>query len=175
MANFQVLCPNRMVGVGQRSHELSDEEAAKTAALWGTNPVHPTVAAYRCMVDQLETNILNKEACYTNPATPLGNTKMPRVYLSLERAGWVTGCSAAATRRDISAQQTSSGHGAGRGPHSRQGPGCLHRGSAPRLRGESSMGDIRPRRRPPRRLQQNRKWLPSPNRIREYPDMWENC
>jgi hypothetical protein len=87
MANFQVLCPNRMVGVGQRSHELSDEEAAKTAALWGTNPVHPTVAAYRCMVDQLETNILNKELCYYYPAKPLGNTKMPRVYLSLERAG----------------------------------------------------------------------------------------
>jgi hypothetical protein len=46
--NFRVLCPNRMVGVGQRLQEPTDEEAAKAAALWGRDPVHPTGAAYRC-------------------------------------------------------------------------------------------------------------------------------
>jgi hypothetical protein len=33
--NFRVLCPNRMIGVGQRRQEPTDEEAAKAAALWG--------------------------------------------------------------------------------------------------------------------------------------------
>jgi hypothetical protein len=44
--NFRVLCPNRMVGVGQRLLVPTDEEAAKAAALWGRDPVHPTAAAY---------------------------------------------------------------------------------------------------------------------------------
>jgi hypothetical protein len=46
LQNFRVLCPNRMVGVGQRLQEPTDEEAAKAAALWGRDPVHPTGAAY---------------------------------------------------------------------------------------------------------------------------------
>ncbi len=44
--NFRVLCPNRMIGVGQHRQEPSDEEAAKAAALWGSDPVHPTGASY---------------------------------------------------------------------------------------------------------------------------------
>jgi hypothetical protein len=45
ITNLQVLCHNRMIGVGQRKVEPSDEEATKTAALWGSDPVHPTAAA----------------------------------------------------------------------------------------------------------------------------------
>jgi hypothetical protein len=70
--NFRVLCPNRMIGVGQRRQIPSDDEAAKAAALWGNNPVHPTAAAYRCMVDCLMTDIQNEEARYTNPSRPVG-------------------------------------------------------------------------------------------------------
>jgi hypothetical protein len=44
--NFRVLCPNRMVGVGQRRTEPTDKEAALSAALWGNDPIHPTTAAY---------------------------------------------------------------------------------------------------------------------------------
>ncbi len=33
--NIRVLCPNRMIGMGQRRIEQSDDEAAKTAVLWG--------------------------------------------------------------------------------------------------------------------------------------------
>jgi hypothetical protein len=51
--NFRVLCPNRMIGVGQRRQEPSDEEAAKAAALWGSDPVHPTSAAYRVIAESL--------------------------------------------------------------------------------------------------------------------------
>jgi hypothetical protein len=47
VVNFCVLCPNKMIGVGQRREEPSDEEAAKTAALWGadqsTRPKRRTV------------------------------------------------------------------------------------------------------------------------------------
>jgi hypothetical protein len=43
--NFRVLCPNKMIGVGQRKLKPSDKEAAKTAALWGPDPVHPASAA----------------------------------------------------------------------------------------------------------------------------------
>ncbi len=97
--NFRVLCPNRMVGVGQRSQVPSDEEAARTAALWGANPVHPSAADYRCMPEHLEKDILNSEARYTNPAKQHAQ-KRPRIDLSPGRADWVVGCSAAAPRRD---------------------------------------------------------------------------
>jgi hypothetical protein len=69
--NFRVLCPNRMIGMGQRRIEPSDDEAAKTAALWGPDPVHLTVAAYRVMTDTLESDMQNSDLRYTNP----GNTR----------------------------------------------------------------------------------------------------
>jgi hypothetical protein len=97
--NFRVLCPNRMIGVGKRAETPSDEEAARSAALWGANPVHPSAAAYRCMAEQLEKDILNLDARYTNPVKH-HDEKKPRIDLSLGRADWVAGCSAAATRRD---------------------------------------------------------------------------
>jgi hypothetical protein len=68
VSNFRVLCPNRMIGVGQRKEEPTDKEAAKTAALWGSDPVHPTTAAYRMMADHIEQDLLNRDARYTNPA-----------------------------------------------------------------------------------------------------------
>ncbi len=102
--NFWILCPNRMIGVGQRKQVPSDEEAAKAAALWGNNPVHPTAAAYRCMADCLISDIQNEEAKYTNPSRPIRALKRPKVDLSQERDNWVTGCSAAAPRRDIDVQ-----------------------------------------------------------------------
>jgi hypothetical protein len=45
VVNFHMLCPNRMVGVGQRKEEPSDKEAVAMAVLWGPNPVHSTGAA----------------------------------------------------------------------------------------------------------------------------------
>jgi hypothetical protein len=69
--NFRVLCPNRMVGVGQRRQEPSDEEAAKAAALWGLDPVHPTSAAYRVIADSIVADLSDNGARYTNPAKSL--------------------------------------------------------------------------------------------------------
>jgi lysophospholipase L1-like esterase len=68
VSNVRVLCPNRMISVGQRKEEPTDEVAAKTAALWGSDPVHPTTAAYRMMADHIEQDLLNSDARYTNPA-----------------------------------------------------------------------------------------------------------
>ncbi len=63
--NFWELCPNRMIGVGQRRQEPSDEEAAKAAALWGSDPVHPTSAAYRVIEESL-----SKISGMWEPVTP---------------------------------------------------------------------------------------------------------
>jgi hypothetical protein len=104
--NFRVLCPNRMIGVGQRLQVPTDEEAAKAAALWGRDPVHPTVAAYRCMADQLEQDMGNPDSKYTNPKNKTPPNKRPRLDLSLERADWVTGCSAATSRQDLRGRTT---------------------------------------------------------------------
>jgi hypothetical protein len=98
--NFRVLCPNRMIGVGQRRMEPTDEEAALSAALWGTDPVHPSTAAYRQMAEHIEVDLANSEARYTNPVKKVSSEKRQRVDLSLHRADWVSGCSAAANRRE---------------------------------------------------------------------------
>jgi hypothetical protein len=107
--NFRVLCPNKMIGVGQRKQEPSDEEAAKTAALWGPNPVHPSSAAYRKMADCIMDDINNPEARYTNPAKHDHNAKRPRHNPSLDRASWVSGCSPALVRRDSGTKKSSRG------------------------------------------------------------------
>ncbi len=98
--NFRVLCPNKMVGVGQRKQEPTDEEAAKTAAVWGPDPVHPTGAAYRLIADAVESDIENPDSRYTNPGKAMPLIKKPRYDPSLHRDGWVAGCSAALQRRD---------------------------------------------------------------------------
>ncbi len=107
--NFRVLCPNRMIGVGQRRQEPSDEEAAKSAALWGPDPVHPISAAYCVIADSLETDIWNTEARYTNPARHHPSAKKARYDPSQDRAGWVSGCLAALPRRDSGPQRPARG------------------------------------------------------------------
>jgi hypothetical protein len=102
-----VLSPNRIIGVGQQKQEPSDKEVAKTAALWGPNPVHPSSAAYRVIVDSLESDIKNTNARYTNPTKPCLEPKKPRYDLSQDRAGWVSGCSAALPHGDSGPQRPS--------------------------------------------------------------------
>jgi hypothetical protein len=134
--NFRVLCPNKMIGVGQRSQAPSDEEAARTAAMWGSNPVHPSAAAYRCMAEHLEKDVLNIEARYTNPGKQQ-TLKKPRIDLSLGRADWVMGCSAAASRRDMMPGTSSA---ADAGPSARAGRAGLNRAV---YRGQSLRGSTR--------------------------------
>jgi hypothetical protein len=82
--NFRVLCPNRMFGMGLRRHEISDEDASRTAVLWGPDP------------EAIEADLQDPDAKYTNPPKDtLQSAKKPRHDPSRERAGWVDGCSAA--------------------------------------------------------------------------------
>ncbi len=97
---FRVLCPNRMLGMGQRRIEIADDDAERTAALWGPDPVHPTSAAYRVMADAIENDLSSPDSKYTNPATTQRGEKRMRTDFSMERASWVAGCSAALSRRD---------------------------------------------------------------------------
>jgi hypothetical protein len=98
-----------MIGVGQRRQEPSDEEAAKVAALWGSDPVHPTSAAYRVIAESIEVDLNDTGARYTNPARALQVPKRPRYDPSQDRAGWVSGCSAALPRRDSTLHTQSTG------------------------------------------------------------------
>ncbi len=115
------------MGMGQRRIEPTDDEAARTAALWGPDPVHPTTAAYRRMAEVLEADLLNPESKYTNPGSTLRAAKKLRPDPCLERASWVAGCSAALPRRDSNLTI---------------GSGGLYRGrsAAPRARGPPSRG-----------------------------------
>jgi hypothetical protein len=76
-----------MVGVGQWREEPTDEEATATVALWGTDRVHPTAAAYQQMADLIKKDLLDTEAQYTNPAKKHSHDEDQRVHLSFERAG----------------------------------------------------------------------------------------
>jgi hypothetical protein len=136
--NFRVLCPNRMIGVGQRRQEPTDEEAAKAAALWGSDPVHPTSAAYRLIAESLEEDLRDDDARYTNPTRAAQTKKKPRYDPSLDREGWVSGCSAALTRRDNNKSTAPRGRSAA-------GSGWTppHRGQRPYYRGRSSGGPHR--------------------------------
>jgi hypothetical protein len=95
-------------------------------------------AAYRCMADCLMSDIQNEEAKYTNPSRPIGDSKRPKIDLSQGRDNWVTGCSAAAPRRDIRDNSGSSGSG-----QRHQNSGTSHRGSARGSRGRGSVASYR--------------------------------
>jgi hypothetical protein len=79
-----------------------DEEATRTAALWGPDPVHPTSVAYRMIAEAIEADLQDLDASYTNPPPKKIQTgaKKARHDPNQERAGWVDGCSAALPRRD---------------------------------------------------------------------------
>jgi hypothetical protein len=64
MSNFQVLCQNRMLGIGPH---LSDEAAIDIGGMWGKDPVDPSAEAYRVIAQTIEDNALSTDARYTNP------------------------------------------------------------------------------------------------------------
>jgi hypothetical protein len=108
--------------MGLRRHEISDEEASRTAALWGPDPVHPTQAAYRLIAEAIEADLLDPEARYTNPPKDAQQyAKKARHDPSREHAGWVDGCSAALPRRDSAPVAMNRGRGAP-APRTSMGP-----------------------------------------------------
>jgi hypothetical protein len=98
-ANFRVLCPNRMLGIGAH---LSDEDAQRIGGLWGPDPVHPSQDAYKILATSIEDDLSCSEARYTNPPkeAPGNVKKKPRIDLAETRQEWVAGCSATLPRKD---------------------------------------------------------------------------
>jgi hypothetical protein len=94
IANFRVLCPNKMIGLGPRSASISDCEAKEFADLWGSDPVHPSHATFRKMVADLVADLLDQEARCTDPARPPAqdSSKRKRVDDSLNRAAVLRLC-----------------------------------------------------------------------------------
>ncbi len=100
--NFRVFCTNRILGLGPRRTSISKEGVHELSTLWGDDPVYPTAASYKKIAAAIVANLNNCDAQYTNPPRSVVPTpaKKPRVDLSLERAEWVRGWSAALPRRD---------------------------------------------------------------------------
>jgi hypothetical protein len=83
-----------------------------SSSFWGPDPVHPTIAAYQMMAEDIEADLQDKEARYTNPRKHLQlGAKKARHNPSLERAEWVNSCSAALPRKDSLPAPRSRGHG----------------------------------------------------------------
>jgi hypothetical protein len=106
VSNFRVLCPNRMLGLGPA---LEDEKAKEISAQWGNDAVHPLPAAYEIMATALENDIGDQSAKYINPPKSLGglSARKQGIDHSKLRQGWVSGCSAALSRRDTSSGSSS--------------------------------------------------------------------
>jgi hypothetical protein len=48
-SNFRVLCPNKILGIGQRYVELPVEDARELTAFWGSDTVHTAQVAYEAI------------------------------------------------------------------------------------------------------------------------------
>jgi hypothetical protein len=99
---FRVLCPNRFIGMGERSDDPSLDELRVTATRWGADPVHPGEDAYVMMADGLSAEMEKSPTIYTNSgssqAGPPG--KRQRVDQADRRQSWVSGCNATLPRTD---------------------------------------------------------------------------
>jgi hypothetical protein len=99
-SNFHVLCPNKILGIGQQRSEMPIADARELAALWGLDPVHPAVSAYQVIVDGIAQDLASSDSRYINPPKPAASAdSQPRVDLSLERDDWVRGCCGTAAPR----------------------------------------------------------------------------
>jgi hypothetical protein len=65
-SNFRVVCPNKILGIGQRQGELAIEYARVLADLWGGDPVHPANAVYKVIAEGILKDISCADSRYTN-------------------------------------------------------------------------------------------------------------
>jgi hypothetical protein len=90
-SNFKVLCPNKILGIGQRKAELPIEDAKELPATWGSDPVHPSPFTCHVIAEEIVRDLGNPEAKYTKPTWNPGTTyKKPRLDLSLEQDAWIS-------------------------------------------------------------------------------------
>jgi hypothetical protein len=124
-SNFRVVCTNKLIGIGL---DLSDDAAKVISQMLGTDPVHPSPAAYKTLACTIERDVLTDDVKYINAPKAQGGTiaKRLRTDLSRTRQGWVTGCSAAVPRRNTA--QPSRGPG-GRGSVGHSSVGAAEAGT----------------------------------------------
>ncbi len=65
VANFWVLCPNRMLGISPGPDVMPHDEASSLVTLWGKDPVLPSAAAYKKMACAVLCDLKDAGARYT--------------------------------------------------------------------------------------------------------------
>jgi hypothetical protein len=125
VANFRVLCRNRMLEIGPRPDDMSYAKASSLATLWGKDPVHPSAAAYKKMPDAVLGDPQDAEARDTNPPRKPADCAAERP--STVPTGLV-GCSTALPRKDAATKCGKTGSSSLRGAARRQRGRGLFRG-----------------------------------------------
>ncbi len=112
---FRVLCPNRFIGMGERSDDPSLDELRVTVTRRGADPVHPGEDTNVMMADSLSAEMEKSPTIYTNSGTSQSGPpgKRQRVDQADRRQAWVSGCNATLTRTDSVLER---GHGGGSRP-----------------------------------------------------------
>jgi hypothetical protein len=98
-SNFRVVCTNKLISIGP---QLSDDAAKEISQMWGSDHVHPSMAAYEALATVIERDVLIEDVKYINAPKSHGDSaaKKQETDLCRSRQGWVVGCSAAVPRRD---------------------------------------------------------------------------
>jgi lysophospholipase L1-like esterase len=58
-SNFRVLWPNKILGIGPWQAELLIEDVRELAAMWVSDPVHPSKAAYQVIADGISRDLMS--------------------------------------------------------------------------------------------------------------------
>jgi hypothetical protein len=136
-SNFRVVCTNKLIGIGPQLAQLGDDAAKEISQMWGSDPVHPSRAAYEALATAIDRDVLTDEVKYINAPKSHGYSaaKKQKTDLCRSRQGWVLGCSTVVPRRDTtpsSRGRHGRGYGSsGSGPKTwkwRAGPGSRGRG-----------------------------------------------
>jgi hypothetical protein len=70
-SNFRVVCTNKLIGIDP---DLSNDAAKVISQLWGTDPVHPSRAAYETLACAIERDVLTDDVKYINAPKVHGET-----------------------------------------------------------------------------------------------------
>jgi lysophospholipase L1-like esterase len=82
--NFRVICDNKLISIGP---DLSDDAAKVISRMWGTDPVHPSPAAYEALACAIERDVLTDDVKYINAPKSHGGTAAKPISASLGKAG----------------------------------------------------------------------------------------
>jgi hypothetical protein len=83
---YKIVCPNRIIGMGERRNDPLIEELREVADRWDAVAVHPASDIYKLMAGLLDEIMEPPESSYSNSGMPLGSgLKRPRRDLADHR------------------------------------------------------------------------------------------